>query len=399
MEVKAGYKLTEVGVIPSDWEVRPLPEVSWFQEGPGLRDWQFTSTGIKVINVTNLENGLLNLKRTDRHISLSEFRQMYQRFAIDAADIVMASSGNSYSKTAVVRQQDLPLVMNTSVIRFKPLKICDHGFLLTLLNSSLFKTQIDLIITGGAQPNFGPYHLKRLNVPLPPLPEQRAIATALSDVDALLSGLDRLIAKKRNLKQAVIQQLLTGQTRLPGFHGDWEVKRLGDVLTICHGKSQRDVAVADGPYPILATGGQIGTASHPLYNKPSVLIGRKGTIDQPQYMETPFWTVDTLFYSAMKNGNDAKFLYYRFCVIRWTQFNEASGVPSLNARTIEQIEIPCPEPTEQAAIAAVLSDMDAELSALKARRDKTSAIKQAMMQELLTGRTRLVTKDNNEGKP
>jgi type I restriction enzyme S subunit len=225
---------------------------------------------------------------------------------------------------------------------------------------------------------------------LPPAAEQRAIATALSDVDALLGGLDRLIAKKRDLKQAAMQQLLTGQTRPPGFHDEWQVKRLRDVLTICHGKSQHEVAMLDGPYPILATGGQIGTASRPLYEKPSVLIGRKGTINQPQYMETPFWTVDTLFYSSLKGSNCAKFFYYRFCLIDWMQFNEASGVPSLNARTIEHIEIACPDSPEQTAIADILSDMDAEIVALEARRKKTRALKQAMMQELLTGRTRLV---------
>ena len=105
MKLKSGYKQTEVGMIPKEWEVRKLPEVSWFQEGPGLRQWQFTTSGMKVINVTNLEDGVLNLERTDRHISVSEFKRMYQHFAIDAADIVMASSGNSYSKTAVVRAQ------------------------------------------------------------------------------------------------------------------------------------------------------------------------------------------------------------------------------------------------------------------------------------------------------
>ena len=107
-------------------------------------------------------------------------------------------------------------------------------------------------------------------------------------------------------------------------------------------------------------------------------------------MATPFWTIDTLFYSVMKNGNCAKFFYYRFCLVHWMQFNEASGVPSLNARTIENIEVACPEPTEQAAIATVLSDMGTEVSALEACRDKMRDLKQAMMQELLTGKTRLV---------
>lgn len=232
---------------------------------------------------------------------------------------------------------------------------------------------------------------EKCQLALPPtIEEQRAIAAALSDVDVLLHGLDRLIAKKRDLKHAAMQQILTGQTRLPGFQGKWQVRRLGDMLTICHGRNQRDVEDSSGMYPILATGGQIGTASRALYDKPSVLIGRKGTINQPRYMDTPFWTVDTLFYSAMKGDNNARFLYYRFCLIDWMQYNEASGVPSLNARTIESVEISAPVPAEQSAIGAVLSDMDAELTALEARRDKTRAVKQGMMQELLTGRTRLV---------
>jgi type I restriction enzyme, S subunit len=244
---------------------------------------------------------------------------------------------------------------------------------------------------GSAQQVINLKDVNKLQLPLPSRKdEQRAIAQALSDVDALLATLDQVIAKKRDLKQAAMLQLLTGETRLPGFSGDWDVKRLGQVLTICHGKSQRDVEIIDGAYPILATGGQIGTALRPLYDKPSVLIGRKGTINQPQYMDEPFWTVDTLFYSVIKDENSAKFLYYRFCWIDWMQYNEASGVPSLNARTIESIEIACPEPAEQAAIADVLSDMDAELIALESRRDKAYNIKQAMMQELLTGKTRLV---------
>ena len=232
-------------------------------------------------------------------------------------------------------------------------------------------------------------HALRVRIP-PTVDEQRSIATTLSDMDELLGALDRLIAKKRDLKQAAMQQLLTGKTRLPGFDGEWEVKRIGDVLTICHGRSQHEVQVEDGPYPILATGGQIGTARCFLYDKPSVLIGRKGTIDQPQYMKTPFWTVDTLFYSIVHGSNNAKFIFYCFCLINWYQYNEASGVPSLSAKTIESIEFNCPQPEEQTEIATILSEMDAEITTLEQRRDKTRALKQAMMQELLTGKTRLI---------
>lgn len=120
------------------------------------------------------------------------------------------------------------------------------------------------------------------------------------------------------------------------------------------------------------------------------MIGRKGTIDNPQYQDAPFWTVDTLFYTEIGVAAYPKFVYYKFLTFDWRSYNEASGVPSLNASTIENIEIECPGLEEQLAIAAVLSDMDAGIEALVARREKTRRIKQGMMQELLTGRTRLV---------
>ena len=177
---------------------------------------------------------------------------------------------------------------------------------------------------------------------------------------------------------------------MPGFSGAWEVKRLGDVLRVRHGKSQQHIVAKDGQFPILATGGEIGRTNTFLYDKPSVLIGRKGTIDKPQFREQPFWTVDTLFYTEIIGATSAKFIFYKFNLINWRNYNEASGVPSLNASTIENIEINLPQPDEQTTIATVLSDMDAEIAALEARRDKTRDLKQGMMQELLTGRIRLV---------
>jgi len=197
------------------WVQETLPKVCWYQEGPGLRNWQFTKKGMKVINVTNLVNGYLNLDKTDRHISMQEFEKMYKHFEIDDKDIVMASSGNSYSKVAVVRKQDLRLLMNTSVIRFKPMYGLDYNYLLIFLKSNLFKDQIDLLITGGAQPNFGPAHLKKIKIPLPPTKqEQTRIATILSDMDAEIESLEKKLAKYKQVKQGLMQVLLTGKIRL-----------------------------------------------------------------------------------------------------------------------------------------------------------------------------------------
>lgn len=182
---------------------------------------------------------------------------------------------------------------------------------------------------------------------------------------------------------------------------DWVIKSLGDVLKIKHGKSQKDVSDKNGSYPILASGGVIGMANKFIYNKPSVLIGRKGTIDAPQYMETPFWSVDTLFYSEIFDGNYPRFLFYKFLLVDWYAHNEASGVPSLNAKTIEQIPVSMP-PTraEQTAIATALNDADALITQLEKLIAKKRLIKQGAMQQLLTGKKRLAGFDRHpDGRP
>lgn len=190
------------------WQVKRFYEMCWFQEGPGLRHWQFTNNGIKVINVTNLENGFLNLERTNRYISLEEFSKMYKHFEIDENDIVIASSGNSYGKVSIVRKRDLPLLMNTSVIRFKPFSSLTFDYLLTFLKSFHFKNQIDLLITGGAQPNFGPIHLNKTQISIPPkTEEQQKIGSYFQNLDKLITLQQTQIDKLKNIKKACLEKM------------------------------------------------------------------------------------------------------------------------------------------------------------------------------------------------
>ena len=388
--VPEGYKQTEVGVIPEDWEVKKLGELANFRTGPfgsALHKSDYTTGCVPVINPMHIVGSKLKPTVT-MTITEAAASKLFE-FRLQHNDIVIGRRGDM-GRCAVVSKNHAGWLCGTGSMIVRPSATINPDFLQRILTTSEVISKIENASVGSTMINLNQATLSNLYVQRPSLKEQRAIATALSDVDALLEALDRLIAKKRDIKQATMQQLLTAQTRLPGFAGHWEIKQLGELLTICHGRNQRDVEVKDGPFPILATGGKIGTAKQPLYAGPSVLIGRKGTINKPQYMAGPFWTVDTLFYSIIEGENKAKFLYYRLLMIDWMQYNEASGVPSLNARTIESIEIPCPEPAEQLAIAAVLSDMGTEIEALEQRRTKTAALKQAMMQELLTGRTRLV---------
>jgi type I restriction enzyme S subunit len=180
------------------------------------------------------------------------------------------------------------------------------------------------------------------------------------------------------------------QTEVGIIPEDWDVKPLGILLKVRHGKSQHTVVNNGGIYPILATSGEIGRTNSYLYDKPSVLIGRKGTIDVPQYFDKPFWTIDTLFYTEIFNCVVPKYIYYKFLMIDWYLYNEASGVPSLNSKTIEKINVSFPTLSEeQFAIAEALSDVDVLISSLDELIAKKRNIKKGAMQELLTGKRRL----------
>jgi len=237
-----------------------------------------------------------------------------------------------------------------------------------------------------------------LPIPFPDEVEQRAIAAALSDVDALLAKLGQFIAKKRDLKQAAMQQLLTGQTRLPGFRGEWEVKRLVEIFDVLAGGDfdpSRSSSVRDErhPFPIYSNAvtdsGLYGFCTYNSYPADSITVTARGTLGVTNFRNHPYTAIGRVLVLQPKLELDGRF-FAEFINNRITFIVESTGVPQLTAPQISRYELPTPTCAEQTAIATVLSDMDAELAALESRRDKTRALKQGMMQELLTGRIRLV---------
>jgi type I restriction enzyme S subunit len=389
MGMNVGFKQTEVGIIPQTWEVKSLGQIGTLEKGKGLLKEDVKTDGsIPAIPYTALYTDfseLLDYQRIKWFVDDAS-----QTYIAQEPCVLIASSSNMAKNTgkASALRGTTPVAIGREVIVFKTSS--NPVYISYLLSTAPYRQRTLALARGTTIKHVYPATFVNYEIGLPPSPEQTAIANALSDADALIESLEELLAKKRQIKQGAMQELLTGKRRLPGFRDAWKLKPLGSFLAIRHGKSQHEVEAIDGQYPILATGGAIGRASAYLWAQPSVLIGRKGTIDRPQYMDAPFWSVDTLFYSDVHAPNSAKFLFYRFCLIQWKQYNEASGVPSLNAKTIEQIEIEAPQPDEQAAIASVLTDIDREIQALEEKLTKARQIKQGMMQELLTGRIRLV---------
>jgi len=400
MEMKKGFKMTSLGLIPKDWDITSIKDLL----GSGIlvdhldgnhgalypRSYEFVDWGIPYISANDFVTGQVNLNSC-KFLKIERAKKFVKGVAKNG-DVLFAHNATVGPVAILYTNWDFVILSTTATYFRCDLNRLHNSYLLYYMESSFFVRQYSAVMSQSTRNQVPITTQRKFHIIIPPtLTEQRAIATALSDVDRLLSAYDRLIAKKKAIKQGAMQELLTGRRRLEGFGGEWEVKKLEEVLKVRHGKSQHAVSDKNGSYPILATGGQIGWANTFLYNKPSVLIGRKGTIDVPRYMDTPFWCVDTLFYTEIFDGAIPKFLFYRFNLINWYNYNEASGVPSLNASTIESIEIALPkDKKEQAAIAQILNDMDAEIAALERQRDKYKAVKQGMMQELLTGKTRLI---------
>jgi type I restriction enzyme S subunit len=411
MEVNPGYKQTEIGVIPEEWEVKPLKRISP-RESVGLvinPSTYFDKAGtVPLLVGSNVAENAIDSTSANRITKASN--ELLPASRLVAGDLVTVRVGEP-GVTAVV-PPELDGCNCASMMIVRQHQSFDSHWLCWMMNSQHGRRQVEHVQYGTAQKQFNISHAVDFLYPVPSLREQRAMATALSDVDGLLGGLDRLIAKKRDLKQAAMQQLLTGQTRLPGFHGEWEVKRLGEVTDTdpenLGSDTRPDFAFNYISLEDVDQGTLRGHSEQVFCNAPS--RARRKLRDNDVLVSTvrPNLKSHLLF----RHNGQPWVCSTGFCVVRCREkvthpsyvffhmfghpvarqieaLLTGSNYPAINSGDVRALEIPFPDFAEQTAIAEVLTDMDAELAALEQRREKTRALKQAMMQELLTGRTRL----------
>ena len=326
----------------------------------------------------------------------------FENARVRSGDVLITIVGASTGRIAIVPTwlDGANLTQTTARISVRADRI-DNIYCALTLGSPIGGRQVSNYLKGAAQPGLNCGDIEKFLIPLPPLQEQRAIAEALSDVDALLGALDRLIAKKRDSKQAAMQQLLTGQTRLPGFSGEWEVKRLGDVAEIVMGQSPSSSSYnsTGNGLPLIQGNADIidRKAIRRVFTTQVTKRGKAG--DVLLSVRAPVGEVSRIMFDVcLGRGvcavrSPTEFLYHALILLEpsWAKHSKGSTFDSVNSSDVRAFEIRLPaDLAEQAAISTVLSDMDAELETLEQRRAKTAAIKQGMMQELLTGRTRLI---------
>jgi type I restriction enzyme S subunit len=430
MELKPGYKQTEAGIIPEEWEVQQLGSLSPFVTS-GPRGWadHYVESGSAFIRMTNLSRASIYLDLTDlRSVNVAPEDPEALRTRLERGDLLISITADIGIVGYVDSRVPLPAYINQHIALVRIDRfLADAQFLAYLLASENPQKAFRGSTDRGAKAGMNLARVCEIRVALPSLAEQRAIATALGDADALLGGLERLIAKKRDLKQAAMQQLLSGQTRLPGFYGEWEVKTLGDLFAFSGGyAASRSQLSAEG-HCYLHYGD--------IHRRSNTFIDVRTEYQDIPKLDMPLEKVspdallahgDVVFVDASEddegaskhvvivNKDDIPFIsglhtivaksktrdlandYRRYCfqtaAIRQQFLFYAVGtkVTGISKANIAKLTLSVPSVSEQTAIAAVLSDMDAELAVLEARRDKTGALKQAMMQELLTGRIRLL---------
>jgi len=426
VEVKPGYKQTEVGVIPEEWDAKSLGSVLSKGRLGGNYANQDAEAELPLMKMGNLARGYFDLSKV-QFITPGVRPEPMHRLVYGDVLFNTRNTLDLVGKVAIWRDELPVAYYNSNLMRleFDPEQVCSNEYANYSLNTEGAVSRLRALATGTTSvAAIYTRDLMKLQVLVPPKPEQRAIATALSDVDGLLDVLDRLIAKKRDLKQAAMQQLLTGQTRLPGFHGEWGVKRLGDVGKCLRGvsyKGDSDLSTHDTPHTkrllrsnnvqnaIVVTDevqfvNAARVSSHQILQQDDILIcmangskalvGKAGIFMVSDGHEYTFGAFMGCFRTNSSEADPA-FVFYLFLTSQYRDYINnllaGSSINNLRPSSIESLEFPTPPLSEQTAIAEVLTDIDAELAGLGQQREKTRALKQAMMQELLTGRTRLVS--------
>jgi type I restriction enzyme S subunit len=395
-QIKPGYKRTEVGVIPEDWDIKEIGGLSPFVTS-GSRGWakHYSDRGSAFLRITNLSRKSIYIDLSDlKLVELPAEDSEGLRTQLQDGDLLVSITADIGIIGYVDPTVPKPAYINQHIalIRLDSTKT-DSKFLCYYLASDVPQRAYKATSDQGAKAGMNLGGVRKIKAVFPALSEQRAIATTLSDMDTLLAQLDQLIAKKRDLKQAAMQQLLTGQTRLPGFSGEWEVRQLGDLCSLKSGESITATRIDEhSAYHCYGGNGLRGYTASFTHDGKYALIGRQGALcGNVLEVEGKFFASEHALVVTPKSEVAIEWLTFVLGRMNLNQYSESSAQPGLSASKLLMLRVDSPPArSEQAAIATALSHMDAELTALEARRDKTRALKQGMMQELLTGRIRLV---------
>jgi type I restriction enzyme S subunit len=383
-EVRRGYKQTEVGVIPEDWEAGALGPHVDITSGDSPSRFRMTGNGIPYFKVEQLNND-------GRYLLDTPYRIDSVRRVVRGSLIFPKRGASILLNKIRILAEDSFMDTNLMALTVKP-SLHSEFLYYALAHVGLWRVADITSI-----PQINNKHIKPLLLPLPPThTEQTAIAEALSDADALIESLEQLLTKKRQIKQGAMQDLLTGKERLPGFDGSWARLPLGEIAHIKTGGRNNQDKVDDGKYPFFVRSPIVERIDTYAYECEAILVPGEGNIGNIFHYVSGRFDVHQRVYAITDFIPEVCGRYvHLYMSMRFgahaMQNTVKATVDSLRLPTFQNFLVLLP-PTfgEQTAIATILSDMDADIATLENKLTKAQQIKQGMMQELLTGRIRLV---------
>ncbi|MDF1612297.1 restriction endonuclease subunit S [Stygiobacter electus] len=403
MEVKKGYKQTEVGIIPEDWTAMSLGEVGEIRMCKRVYNYQTKSTG----SIPFYKIGTFG-KEPDAFISEELFYHYKQNYYFPKKGDILISASGTIGRTVVYDGEPAYFQDSNIIWIDNDETIVYNSYLYYVYQVIDYKTEGQTI-----QRLYNDI-IKNTYFICPPKQEQSAIAQVLSDTDELISSLEKLIEKKKLIKQGVMQQLLTGKKRLPGFSGEWEMKKLGDIAAIQRGASPRPIDSPDWYSSssnvgwvrisdVTASNGRLlektedylskaGIARSRFLKKGSLIMSICATVGIPVITNFDVCIHDGFVGFSNLYNVDKVFLLYKLKELEsiFKTLGQMGSQSNLNTELVNNYEINLPPIDEQVAIAYFLSDIDTEIESLNQKLNKYKSIKQGMMQNLLTGKIRLV---------
>nr|WP_143443472.1 restriction endonuclease subunit S [Lentilactobacillus kefiri] len=277
-------------------------------------------------------------------------------------------------------------VVSPLYVSFSTKKILNDGFLWNWFKTASFDAQRQRLSAGGVRDTLSFNQLSEMNTMFPTYPEQQKIGSFFKQLDNTIALHQRKLAKLKELKQGYLQKLFPKngskfpQLRFSGFADAWEQRKLGEIVEINSGRDYKKLG--RGKIPVFGTGGYMLSVNGKLSDRDSVGIGRKGSIDKPQFLSAPFWTVDTLFFMTPKNKNDAKFIFDLSQLIQWKKYDESTGVPSLSKSTISNIPITVTKEDEQNKVSTLFELVDKIIAANQRKVEKLKELKKGYMQKM-----------------
>ena len=361
-------------------------DVVYFQEGPGVRNWQFRDSGIKLINIRNLVDSELCLENTTNYLEVEEVEKKYKHFLLNAGDFVMASSGVTWGKIAEVHEEHLPLCLNTSIIRLvsKDTDVLDKWYLYYYIKSPQFRRQIERLITGSAQPNFGPSHLKKVVINLPEICNQREAVEQFTKVEAVIN--------KRQKEMELLDELI--KARFVEMFGDpiinsknLETRPLKDVLILKAGDFTAASAISDEPteaniYPCYGGNGIRGYVA--AYNQDGEysLVGRQGALSgNVQYASGKFKNTEHALLVTPIVEMNSIWLNQLLVNLELKRYQTGAAQPGLSVKNLQDIQILCVPAEEQNQFAEFVKQVDKSKVAIQKSLDKTQQLFDALMQQ------------------